>query len=160
MKFTTALALSALITLPLAVQAQTPMSTPAQTLHALFDSEWECNLRDSPESASYQGDTRFDDRWTDMSLPAIAAREAAERNALARLRAVPRAQLSAADQLHYDTFEWQLQLAVDRQRFQEWLQPIGHQGGVQTADGAWASVNRNPWPANRSTFGVCTFVAP
>lgn len=135
MKFTTALALSALITLPLAVQAQTPMSTSAQTLHALFDSEWERNLRDSPESASYQGDTRFDDRWTDMSLPAIAAREAAERNALARLRAVPRAQLSAADQLHYDTFEWQLQLAVDRQRFQEWLQPIGHQGGVQTADG-------------------------
>jgi uncharacterized protein (DUF885 family) len=111
------------------------MNTPAQALHALFDSEWERNLRDSPESASYQGDTRFDDRWTDMSLAAIAAREAAERDALARLRAIPRAALSAADQLHHDTFEWQLQLAVDRQRFQEWLQPMGHQGGVQTADG-------------------------
>ncbi len=113
----------------------TPMTTPAQTLHSLFDSEWERSLRDSPESASYQGDTRFDDRWTDMSVAGIAAREAAERDALARLRAIPRAALSAADQLHYDTFEWQLALAVERQRFQEWLQPIGHQGGVQTADG-------------------------
>lgn len=111
------------------------MSAHAQALHALFSSEWERSLRESPETASYQGDTRYDDRWTDMSPAAIARREQAERDALAALRAIPRAQLSAADQLHYDTFEWQLQLAVDRQRFQEWLQPIGHQGGVQTADG-------------------------
>jgi uncharacterized protein (DUF885 family) len=104
-------------------------------LHALFASEWERGLQDSPETASYQGDTRYDDRWTDFSLAAIAAREAADRLALQQLHAIPRAVLSAADQLHYDTFEWQLQLAVARQRFREYLQPIGHQGGVQTADG-------------------------
>ena len=109
--------------------------SPAQALHALFDSEWERGLRDSPESASYQGDTRYDDRWTDLSLPAIAAREAAERAALQRLHAIDRGALSAADQLHRDTFEWQLNLAVARQPYREWLQPIGHQGGVQTADG-------------------------
>lgn len=67
-----------------------------------------------------------------MSLAAIAAREAADRDALQRLRAIPRAALDAADQLHRDTFEWQLQLAVQRQAFEEHLQPIGHQGGVQT----------------------------
>ena len=133
--FPLAAALSLALSLPLAAKAQPTMNKPAQTLHALFDIEWERSLRDSPETASYQGDTRYDDRWADMSLAAIAQREAAERDALARLRAIPRAQLSAADQLHHDTFEWQLQLAVDRQRFQEWLQPIGHQGGVQTADG-------------------------
>ena len=32
--------------------------------------------------------------------------------------------------------------------------------GVQTAAGVWASVNRIPWAASRSTFGVFTFVAP
>ena len=109
--------------------------SPSQTLHALFASEWERGLKDSPESASYQGDTRYNDRWTDMSLKAIALREAAERSALQRLRAIPREQLSAPDQLHFDTFEWQQQLAVQRQAFKEYLQPIGHQGGVQTADG-------------------------
>ena len=128
-----------LLLLVLSMNTPAQTTTPSQTLHALFDSEWERGLRDSPEGASYQGDTRYNDRWTDLSLPAIAAREAADRDALARLHAIPRASfsesLSAADQLHYDTFEWQLQLAVQRQAFKEHLQPIGHQGGVQTADG-------------------------
>ncbi len=69
-----------------------------------------------------------------MSLRAIAGREAADRVALQRLRDIPRARLSAADRLHHDTFEWNLQLTVQRQPFKEYLQPIGHQGGVQTAD--------------------------
>jgi len=123
-----------LIGFTMTAHSQNSAPTPSQTLHALFASEWERGLKDSPESASYQGDTRYDDRWTDMSLSAIASREAADRHALQQLRAIPRAQLSAADQLHFDTFEWNLQLAVQRQAFKEHLQPIGHQGGVQTAD--------------------------
>lgn len=109
--------------------------TPAEALHRLFADEWERSLRDQPESASYQGDHRFDDRWTDLSPEAIAAREAAERAALARLRTIDRNALSPADRLNYDTFAWQMERTVERQRFREWLMPIGHQGGVQTADG-------------------------
>jgi uncharacterized protein (DUF885 family) len=104
-------------------------------LRRFFADEWERSLRDSPETATYQGDARFNDRWTDLSLAAIAAREAADRAALARLRSFDRARLSPAEQLDYDTFEWQLLRAVERQKFREYLQPIGHQGGVQTADG-------------------------
>ncbi len=117
------------------------MSSPAQTappataLRQLFADEWERGLRDNPESASYQGDTRFDDRWTDVSLAAIAASEAADRAALQRLRAIDRGELKASDQLDFDTFQWLLQHSVERQKFREYLQPIGHQGGVQTADG-------------------------
>jgi uncharacterized protein (DUF885 family) len=54
---------------------------------------------------------------------------------LQRLRAIRRAALNEADQLHHDTVEWQLSLAVQRQAFKEHLQPIGNQSGVQTADG-------------------------
>lgn len=106
-----------------------------QTLRAFFASEWERGLRESPETATYNGDTRFDDRWSDMSLAAIHAREAADRAAWNRLQAIPRAALSSADQLDYDTFTWQLQRNIERQAFKEYLQPIGHQGGIQTADG-------------------------
>ena len=123
-----------LIGFTMTAQSQSHSPSHSQTLHALFASEWERGLKDSPESASYHGDTRYNDRWTDMSLKQIASRETADRHALQQLRAIPRAQLSAADQLHYDTFEWNLQLAVQRQAFKEYLQPIGHQGGVQTAD--------------------------
>lgn len=116
-----------------------PMSThqaqPPSALRTFFDAQWERSLRESPETASYMGDTRFDDRWTDFSAPAIAAREAADRSALAELRAIGRAGLSEADQLDYDTFEWQLRHSIERQKFREYLQPISHQGGVQTLDG-------------------------
>jgi uncharacterized protein (DUF885 family) len=108
---------------------------PVQALNALFAEEWERSLHDSPESASYNGDTRYNDRWSDLGLEAIAAREAADRAALERLHAIDRAGLPPADQLNYDTFEWLQQRSVERQKFREYLQPISHQGGPQTADG-------------------------
>lgn len=114
--------------------AQSP-SPRSAALHALFAEEWERSLRDSPENASYSGDRRYNDRWTDFSPQAIAARQGADRAALEKLRAIHRDTLSAADQLDYDTFQWQLQHSVERQRFKEQLQPIGHQGGPQTLDG-------------------------
>lgn len=107
----------------------------AKSLHALFDSEWERGLVQSPEGASYNGDPRFNDRWTDFSLEAIKHRQAEDRAALDKLHAIDRARLSPADQLNYDTFEWQLQKTVQRQKFHEYLQPASHQGGPQTIDG-------------------------
>ena len=104
-------------------------------LHQLFEQEWQRGLSDYPENASYSGDTRYNDRWTDMSLAAIGAREAADRAALAKLQGIGRAALSPADQLNYDTFEWQLTRNIERQRYREYLMPMTHQGGVQTADG-------------------------
>ena len=127
------------VAMPLHAQSPTPSqpgsATPAQALQALFADEWERGLRDSPESASYNGDTRYDDRWSDLSLAAIADREAADRVALDRLHSIDRGALLPTEQLHYDTFEWQLQRTVERQKFREYLRPIDHQGGPQTADG-------------------------
>ncbi|WP_297803072.1 DUF885 domain-containing protein [Arenimonas sp. GDDSR-1] len=104
-------------------------------LHRLFAEEWERGLRESPENAAYNGDMRFNDRWSDLSLKAIADSEAADRAAMARLHAIDRKALSAQDQLHYDTFEWLLNKDIERQPFREYLMPMTHQGGVQTADG-------------------------
>ncbi|KAF1722667.1 DUF885 domain-containing protein [Pseudoxanthomonas wuyuanensis] len=127
----TALALLALASAPLSAQA--PQKHAA--LHQLFAEEWERGLRENPENATYNGDNRYNDRWTDYSLAAIARREAGDRAALQRLQAIDRASLSPADQLNYDTFQWLLQQALLRQKYKEYLQPLGHQGGVQTADG-------------------------
>ena len=107
----------------------------AQALHALFDSEWERGLVESPENATSVGDPRFNDRWSDLGLAAIEKRQAEDRDALERLHAIDRMTLSAADQLNFDTFDWLLRKAVERQKFNEYLQPVSHQGGVQSADG-------------------------
>jgi uncharacterized protein (DUF885 family) len=102
------------------------------TLHALFDQEWERGLRENPLSATYLGDHRHDDRLPDASLEANRASEAATRAALATLHAIDREALSDADRLNHDTFQWQLERAVERQRFREYLIPLTHQGGNQT----------------------------
>ena len=105
-----------------------------EALHRLYASEWERGLRESPESASYRGDERYNDRWTDQSLAAIARREAHERDVLATLQRVDRTGLSEAERLNYDVFLWQQARAVERQEFREWQRPVSQRGGVQTAE--------------------------
>ena len=130
-----AAAAAALSVAPVQAKAPAQSKDAATTLHKLFADEWERGLVESPENASNNGDNRFNDRWSDYSLAAIAKREAEDRAALAKLHAIDRKALTPADQLNYDTFEWQLERAVERQKFHEYLQPVSHQGGVQTADG-------------------------
>lgn len=114
------------------------VAAPARNaaLAGFFQQEWERGLRESPENASYNGDPRYNDRWSDMSLAAIARREAEDRDALAQARRFTAAPLvQPADRLDYDTWLWQQERVVQRQKFHEWQQPIGHQGGIQTLDG-------------------------
>ena len=111
-------------------------NTPeSRALHALFDAEWERGMRESPETASYRGDHRFNDRWSDLSLEALRARQAADRAALEKLRAIDRDALSEADRLSYDVFAWQLERSVERQKYNEWQRPLSQRGGIQTAEG-------------------------
>ena len=138
----TALAAAAL---PAPVHAQASASetrstlsnnTPeSRALHALFDAEWERGMRESPETASYRGDHRFNDRWSDLSLEALRVRQAADRSALEKLRAIDRDALSEADRLSYDVFAWQLERSVERQKYNEWQRPLSQRGGIQTAEG-------------------------
>ena len=108
-------ALAALVVATLAaVPARAQTQDPAKALHALFDAEWERSMVESPENASVNGDNRFNDRWSDNSLAAIAKRQAEDRAALDTLHAIDRSRLSPADQLNYDTFEWLANAAVGK----------------------------------------------
>ncbi len=113
-----------------------PASSEASAaLHRLFEEEWERGLRENPENASYRGDRRYNDRWTDLSLSALKARQASDRQALQRLRAIDRDALSPQDRLSYDVFAWQAERAVERQKYNEWQRPVSQRGGVQNAEG-------------------------
>lgn len=117
---------------PPAAESRSPAAT---ALHSLFDEEWEYDMREYPEGASYRGDARYNDRWTDQSLDAIARREAHDRDVLQRIRAIDRNALSAEDKLSYDVFLWQQERSVERQKFKEWQRPLNQRGGVQNAEG-------------------------
>ena len=112
----------------------------AEDFHALLEEAWEFQLAEFPMFASYLGDRRFNDRWTDQSLEAIADRQRARRGFLDRLYAIDRAALSADDKINFELFRRDLQDEVDRYRFKGHLLPFSHRGGVQTLNDQTRSI--------------------
>jgi len=94
-----------------AVPATAPATAAAQTPHArlfqLFKQSDEDNLRRNPISGLFRGDLRYADQFGDYITDEYFAKEKAATQAeLAALRAIPRDQLNATDQLAYDVFEY------------------------------------------------------
>jgi uncharacterized protein (DUF885 family) len=102
-------------------------------LHGLFDAEWERGLRENPIAATYVGDSRYDDRWPDLSLAAKRAFHAADQAALAQLEAIDPASLSEADRLNRDLFRRQTQASIDSYEYGDYLVPLSHRGGLVSA---------------------------
>jgi uncharacterized protein (DUF885 family) len=110
----------------------TKTASPAAALQQLFEASWEQELRDDPLTATYLGDTRFNDRWTDMSLSALERRHARDIATLQRLRALPRTALPPEEQLNYDLFAREYEQRLAAWPFKPYLYEINHQGGIQT----------------------------
>ena len=123
-----ALLLATVLPAPAAYAAESPL----QKLHALFDSAWEQELRSDPNTATYLGDMRYNDRWTDVSLAGYAARNRQDKATLARLRTISRTSLPAAEQLNYDLFAREYEQRLRSYAFKPFLYSINHQGGIQT----------------------------
>lgn len=110
------------------------LADAAAGFHALLDESWEYQMQEFPTFASYLGDRRYNDRWTDQSLDAIANRQAQTREFLERLYAIDRNELDETDRINYELFRRELQSDVDRYRFKGYLLPFSHRGGVQTLE--------------------------
>ena len=113
--------------------AQSADSVATRELHALFDDNWEANMRRYPEWATYVGDARFDDKLFDASNEAELADYARARNELARARAIARERLAKPDQVSLDIFIYELELQLRMERFVGFRRmSLGSQGGFQT----------------------------
>src|SRR5437660_10489120 len=83
-----------------------PANDAAQSLHQLFDREWEYQMAHNPVRASLLGDRRWNDKWQDVSLGAMHEQFQHAHKVLDQLHAIDRGQLSAADQLSYEVFDY------------------------------------------------------
>lgn len=103
----------------------------ADRLHRLFDFSWEYTMRDSPEFATAVGYPGQNDRWSDLSLEAIARRKETNKLDLDLIKSIDRAKLSGSDVISYDLYRRNAEFSVEGDQFPfEFLQ-LNQMGGVQ-----------------------------
>jgi uncharacterized protein (DUF885 family)/ketosteroid isomerase-like protein len=129
-------------------------------LHALFDSAWERDLAENPLAATYLGDSRYDDRWPDLSATALERSHELDRKVLDDLARIPRTSLPAAEQLNYDLFEREYRNRIDAYPFKPALFAFTHRESVAVANElaeliSFDSVKKyEDWIARLRNFGT------
>src|SRR5579863_6631780 len=129
--FLCSLVLVALATSVLA-QKQKPVAERLTTQNALFDEQYEADLRNFPERATAFGDYRYNDRLADYSLDAIQKRHETDAGFLKRLEAISTVDFSDQDQLSHDLLIRVLQQRIADFGLKEYEMPINQQGGIHT----------------------------
>ncbi|HTR65723.1 MAG TPA: DUF885 domain-containing protein [Terriglobales bacterium] len=101
----------------------------AAKLHSLFDEEWEYELRTSPETATFLGDNRYNDRLDDYSAEASLADVAERRKFLARFEAIDAGGLSPQDALSLKLMIRNLREQIEGVQFKPWEMPVNQMNG-------------------------------
>ena len=123
-----------LIAIAVSASAQTPKPVAERLVaqNALFDEQYESDLRNFPERATSFGDYRYNDRLADYSLDAIQKRHETDEAFLKRLEAIPTADFSDQDQLSHDLLIRVLQQRISDFGLKEYGMPINQQSGIHT----------------------------
>jgi uncharacterized protein (DUF885 family) len=101
-------------------------------LQALFDEAWALRLAEDPLFATSAGDHRYDDKLPSLTHADLERRAAYARSALARLKAIDRADLSASDRVNADMFALELSDSVAAFEFGAYRIPINADSGFHT----------------------------
>jgi uncharacterized protein (DUF885 family) len=121
-----------LVAAPVFAQDLKPVTERLAAQNALFDEQYESDLRYSPLRATAYGDYRYNDKLGDFSLAAIAERNQTDRAFLTRLQAVPTVGFSDQDQLSHDLLVRVLQQRIADFDLKEYEMPINQQSGIHT----------------------------
>ncbi len=110
-----------------------PVADRLAAQNALFEEQYESDLRNFPERATAFGDYRYNDKLAGYSLEAIAQRHKIDVFILARLEAIPTAGFSDQDQLSHDLLIRVLEQRIADFNLKEYEMPINQQNGVHTS---------------------------
>jgi uncharacterized protein (DUF885 family) len=132
MCFPQSFCLLVLFSASLFAQSPKPVADRLSAQNALFEEQYQTDLRNFPERATAFGDFRYNDKLADYSLAAIAARHSADQAMLARLEAIPTTGFSDQDQLSHDLLIRVLRQRMDDYDLKEFEMPINQQNGIHT----------------------------
>ena len=109
-----------------------PLAERLAAQNALFDEQYEADLRNFPERATAFGDYRYNDRLAEYSLDAIQRRHETDQTFLSRLEAIPTTGFSDQDQLSHDLLVRVLTQRIADFNLKEYEMPINQQNGIHT----------------------------
>ena len=124
------------VCLAASLRAQKPADSVASRVavqNAIFEEQYESDLRNFPERATAFGDYRYNDKLGDESLAAIAERQKTNEAFLARLEAVPTVGFHDQDQLSHDVMERVLQQRIADFNLKEYEMPVNQMNGIHTS---------------------------
>jgi uncharacterized protein (DUF885 family) len=110
-----------------------PVAERLTAQNALFEEQYESDLRNFPERATSFGDYRYNDKLADYSLAAIAQRNETNRAFLGRLQAIPTAGFSDQDLLSHDLLIRVLEQRIADFDLKEYEMPVNQQNGIHTS---------------------------
>ena len=110
-----------------------PVADRVAAQNALFEEQYESDLKSFPERATAFGDYRYNDKLAEYSLDAIAQRHKTDETLLSRLEAIPSTGFSDQDQLSHDLMVRVLQQRIADFDLKEYEMPINQQNGIHTS---------------------------
>ena len=102
----------------------------AEAFKRLLDEMWEAALSHHPELGTWLGDSRYNDRWTDITPVAIHAEEEAKRDYVRRLEAFDPSTLPEQDCITREVLVRDFRLELEEARFETWKMPLTTQFGI------------------------------
>src|SRR5436305_1920885 len=109
-----------------------PVADRLAAQNALFEEQYETDLRNFPERATAFGDYRYNDKLAEYSLEAIAQRHKTDQAFLGRLEGIATAGFSDQDQLSHDLLVRVLQQRIADFNLKEYEMPVNQFNGVHT----------------------------
>jgi uncharacterized protein (DUF885 family) len=122
--------------LPAMAVSATSVATRVQAQNALFEEQYESDLKVSPETATQRGDYRYNDQLDDHSLAEAAREHAIDESFLARLQAISTDGFSEQDLLSHELLVRTLKQRGDDYDFKDFEMPVSQMSGphVELAD--------------------------
>jgi uncharacterized protein (DUF885 family) len=109
-----------------------PVAERLAAQNALFDEQYESDLRNFPTRATSFGDYRYNDKLGEYSLAAVAERNQTDHAFLSRLNAIGTASFSDQDQLSHDLLVRVLQQRIADFDLKEYEMPVNQFNGIHT----------------------------
>ena len=105
-------------------QQPTPLADRLAAANALYEEQYESDLRNFPERATSYGDYRYNDKLNDYSLNGYRLRNEADKAFLTRLEAISTQGFSHKDRLSHDLLETILRQRIANYNFKEYEVPL------------------------------------